>query len=241
MKLAEYEPTDKRNNYDEMYQSTGVKFSIVTRKGGINRQISPFFECRDFLSDAFWSIKTKKPVSIYNFCHPPEENFLRGRLRLLVKFPGAGNLSITSALKLLNAVEKDAKIQPTRVYRTKEKGEFLVSSAKFWAQNPVMISFLTFVIRQGTNLVKYNIDPNPETFFTEETHEKMSESTDKHTSKFFAGYNKIKQLLASQNEVTGKFKELLGKEVPANDIHYHTGIASLLSGEFQKMYDRRIS
>lgn len=239
MKTANYEKTEKTNSYSEIYQSSGVEFSIVKREGGINKQISPFFKCRDFLSDAFWAIRCGEPVQIYGFSHPPNENFLRGRLRFLVKFPASGALSLEKGWELLKRIEKDMNIPQSRAFKTSTKGVYLVSAAKFWGQNPAMISFITFILRQGVNLVKYNLEPDPEKFFTQETHGILKDCTDKHTTEHFAGYDKIKELLSSQADMTKTFNAFLGKLNPKNRthvsrVHNQTGISSILGGVFEK-------
>jgi hypothetical protein len=165
-KIKEFKIYDKIQNLNEIYQSSGMRFALMSAPKDGNLQSCPWVKCRDYIHDAFRAFLHKESCKIYGFSYnyntdPPIDT---RRIRLLVKNSNKSqedlNKDIKSGVKLINHYEVLANIKSrTNCYEV-NPGIWIVNGPNFWFKSPALTSMFTFLLRLGEyNLVfEDNID-----------------------------------------------------------------------------------
>ena len=246
MRKRSFVETTFNSFFQEIVQSSGIQFAIAYKKEGKIVQATKFFKCRDFLSDAYLSVKTGKPGIIYGFSYDPTKDFLKRRLLLLLKIgKTAPNKTVSAMMSLLRDVEKKLSIKKTFCYRTQKEKIFLLSAPKFWRENTIKLSMFTFILRQGHHIVVHKIEPNADKIFSGETYNlyRKHSISDALILGSFNSLDKVKSLLVDK-VVQRRIRKFVSNTDPQvssqlRTFHNNSGIMSAVNGNMRIAMERR--
>ncbi len=226
------------------YLSQGVigncEFSFISED---NRQISPFFFCKDYLQDAVMGQVRKKKVCQYGYVfdpavHPPV--YLK-KTRLLLTNSKDKTMpeKIEACLDFINQFEKKLGINKTKtvVSRCKDPakkyalcGVWLFEGSNRWMRSPVMISLYSLLLRVGLGhklgedcmkTISDIQDGKTKAYYAEvDTH---------YVKKAKSGIDRI--LATGDREIFGsKYEPNYKNDISSSILHNNLGIVSFSEG-----------
>jgi hypothetical protein len=125
-------------------------------------QSTPFFRCKDYLQDAVFNFLNKSDKKLYGFQYDPAVDpplsFDKTRIIATNSLDFDMSFRIEGSLDFLNQLEKQLKMQPTKIFRCQEPplkyirpDVWLYSGSNRWMNSPPMISMYGLMIRVSMN------------------------------------------------------------------------------------------
>ena len=138
---------------NEIYQSVAMRFAFANlRKSGDSykvKQLHPFVKCRDFLGDAMWASKFRKPYKIYGFSFDGTKQRVQlGKTVMLIEYSKIDR--VKNNLRVLNYFESKVRWKPSKLIDIKVKSKTPVTLAigsGMWMKSPALISLYTLLWR----------------------------------------------------------------------------------------------
>jgi len=154
-KVAATRPAVEIQPYDgpaaNYIQLTGVPLTMAILNDEYKELMSPVM-CKDYITDAFWSEHSKKPISIYGF------NWTSGTIdpskvvyRIGLKFGNDDDAQkTTNVIDLINLWDKALGFKPSQLLKTNDIKNRVLEVDRAWTEQPIRISLLTLMLRMGT-------------------------------------------------------------------------------------------
>lgn len=201
------------------------KYALIDPETGI--AVTPFFKCRDYLNDIFWSYFNNMEMSIYGYTAKPEyfkdllsKDTFSLAIRTQDKVGGTKKPMTPAQLKGLDKTQElfskglGFKVYPTEL--CEEGIHAIVTVDKQWGIIPHIQSMLLYVLRLGINY-------NPEEDF-------MTQFGSGNSSKFISlgdqvSFKKVKEVMEKAlkgEKFTGKYVS----EDNANKVHNYYGVVT---------------
>lgn len=146
-----------RSGLSQIY-SRGMEMCFISRMW---EQCCQFVLCKDFLHDAVFSYRHKKPIEIYGFRYNHKRNKpidLRNiRIAICNSQDPKFKYKIQPMISFLNQIEKEMGLKKSNIIRVKNPpelyrkcGVYIVLGSGRWLISPPMISLFALLIRCGT-------------------------------------------------------------------------------------------
>lgn len=242
----------EKSNLSEIYQVTGMLFTIASPKdeNGDFIQCHPWVKCRDFLHDALRATINKNSCSIYsfNFDYNKNPKISLDKIRIIVKYSSGNNVKkyseamfhthMLNGLALINHYEKIAGVQNSRLYKKKTDSDetvWLFSGPKFWLSSSFLFSMYTFLIRLGVKNIEFKDDTDLIAKLTElskDTVDKETGKNDNDLSYLKDTASKLSIFIKKYEEITSEMtdKTIFPEELDINTFHNNGGIVNLCKG-----------
>lgn len=183
-----------------------AKFATINEKG---ETTSPFFQCRDYISDLLWSHYCKKPINVHGFVSDGKEyeNIMEdGKFRLVLKVHYGGQVKpITpeqyqGVKSLIEMFDASLSFPPSEVTLSDDEKYIIICVDKVWTEVPYLQSTLLLLMRLG---LKY--DPNQPfiEYFSDGSASKYISPYD--ASYFRASKHILERLLKGEIDSTQKY------------------------------------
>ena len=132
-------------------QITGVPIKLALLDPKTHTELHTPVMCKDYIQDAFWTEKTKRPANVYGF------NWTAGTLDLSHKHYELevifdnDNIAVFAPRiqALLNEWEKRLKFARTTIRRTNDPKQIVLRFSQAWTKAPIRLSLFTMSVRIG--------------------------------------------------------------------------------------------
>jgi len=147
-----------------------AKFALYNRQ--TEEVMTPFVQCKDFISDVFWSNKMQKDITIFGFKwkNNSDEGILnKPRLSIAVKKVRVNGVKeeitkeeILGIMALINPIDKANSFTRTIPRLCEDNKHIIVNFDKKWTDIPYTLSAFLLLLRIG---FKYDGKSNVEEFY----------------------------------------------------------------------------
>lgn len=194
----------------------GFEYHMLNKQG---EAITPPIQCKDFITDIFWTEQTGKPISIYGFSWKPGQLKKSEFYSVAVKY---NNQDMKACLKPLRAFLRDWEERlgfPGSNVELDDTGTALiVTFSSKWTDKPILVSALTLFLRIGC---QYDLGTELPVFLKKfGKQEKVWSSVDKTYLTSPGGQERIERMLNGDSAFKQKYDDF--KE--AYSIHGSSGI-----------------
>lgn len=140
----------------------GFEYHMLNKEG---KGITPPIQCKDFLTDLYWSEYLGKPIEIYGFKWEPKKLKKAEWYRIAVKYNNQSMKSHRKALEsFLNQWEERLDFEESTVTVDDTETALVVEFSKEWTEKPILVSAFTLFLRMGC---QYDPDVDLEKFMEE--------------------------------------------------------------------------
>lgn len=140
----------KRGGLIEIYQK-GLEYNLLEKDGDVLKGLHPPVRCKDFLTDAYWSEQTGKPVAIYGFKWKPGVKALAAKKQMIGLYYQGEDLSgqDKSLQNFLNQWEDLLGLPNSKAELADDKKHIVVHFDREWTTQPIRVSLFTLLLRIG--------------------------------------------------------------------------------------------
>lgn len=150
LKIKKFKATQ---DLDEIYQSSMLRFSLLSTAAEGNKMCTPWVQCRDFLHDAVRAYMLNMPAKIYGFHYDRNVHPAISTRYIRVAVKGANSEAteeaVHRAIKLINHYEEMAEFKNRSVIKRAEDGIWVFVGPSIWIKSPALLSLYTLLIRLG--------------------------------------------------------------------------------------------
>lgn len=236
---VQYVEFPKKQDLAEIYQKSGIRFSLASDTKDGTKMCIPWIKCRDFLQDTVRASITNTKMSIYGCAYDSKTQpvvdikntkVLAKHLTLDAK---DFKTNMLRAKKMLNLYEEYAGLKKKTTVKHVGNNVFLFSGPSFWIKAPALISMYTFLIRLAEYPWVFTDLQSLETAFSK----KAIHAGDQDLVYLFYTYSEMavvvkyaSKIFNLNNDIVENYKKFEAE--PVSRIHNYGGIVSLC----KKMY-----
>jgi hypothetical protein len=192
----------------------GFEYHMIDKNG---KGLTPPIQCKDFLTDLFWSERTNKPITIYGFKWEPGKLKEADHYYMALKYNNQKMKQYREPLEsFLNDWEERLGFPRSDVDLDDDGTALIVRFSRQWTEKPVIFSAFTLFLRVGCQYSGGGISSFLKKFVKQE---KVWASVDKNYIGSEKGAARIERMLKGET-----FKQTYDEFKEAYSIHGQSGL-----------------
>lgn len=192
----------------------GFEYHMIDKGGN---GLTPPIQCKDFLTDLFWSERTKKPIKIYGFSWEPGKLKESKEYYIALRYNNQSMKKSREPLEsFLNDWEERLGFPRSDVDLDDDGTALIVRFSRDWTEKPVIFSAFTLFLRVGCQYNGGGISDFLKDFIKQE---KVWASVDKQYLSSEKGAARVKQMLKGET-----FKQSYSDFTDMYSIHGQSGL-----------------